>query len=129
MKKLIKKILKEEFEWIDEIQTNPAEEFLYEKFMECKLVKSKTVPGWIKYIDDDGKILFVDSIEKGDETTFLYFDYDEIYLKLKKMGLDLFDMRVLIKDMLYKTLKRNVSEVQLPFSWKPLSLYENNKRK
>ena len=115
MKKLIKKILKEEFDWADEIQTNPAEEFLYEKFMECKLepIGNKNWLGWTRYIDKNGKILFIDNIETGEKNTILYFDYDEIYKKLEEMGLNYKEMEVLVKDMLYETHKRNVLTTQV----------------
>ena len=108
MKKLIKKILKEEFEWIDDI--DPAKEFLYNKFVECKLekVENKNWLGWTRYIDRSGKILFLDNIETGEEDTILYFDYDEIYKKLQEMGLKHKEIKVLVKDMLYETHKRKV---------------------
>ena len=110
MKKLIKKILKEEFEWIDDIQTNPAEEFLYEKFMECKLepVEIGNYVRYTHYIDKTGKMLFIDDINSGKKNTTLYFDNNNIYQKLLDMGLNINQMDVLIKDVLYQTHKRKV---------------------
>ena len=108
VKKLIKKILKEEFDWADEIEVDPAKEFIYNKFMECKLIGSEKRPGYTKYIDKTGKILFIDNIETGEKNTILYFDYDEIYQKLEKMGLNYKEMKKLCIDMLYETHKRKV---------------------
>ena len=110
MKKLIKKILKEEFEWIDDIQTNPAEEFLYEKFMECKLepIGHSFWLGWTRYVDKNGKILFLDNINSGSKNKFLWFNHDEITKRLEEMGLSRKEMEKLLKDMLYETHKRTV---------------------
>ena len=131
MKNLIKKILKEEFDWADEIQTNPAEEFLYDKFMECKLepVKNKNYIGYTRYVDKTGKILFVDNIDTGEETTILYFDYDKIYKKLEKMGLNLVEMKKLCIDMLYETHKRKVLTATGMAKDVYEELYETHKRK
>ncbi len=115
MKKLIKKILKEEFDsedfgWAEETEFTPAQQFIYEKFKECKLepMQSKNWEGWTKYIDKSGKILFADNIGTGNEDTFLYFDYDKIYEKLVEMGLSYSEMKNLCIDMLYDTHKRKV---------------------
>jgi hypothetical protein len=63
---------------------------------------------WTRYVDKNGKILFVDNIETGSKNTVLYFDYDEIYKKLEEMGLDYGEMKKLCVDMLYETHKRKV---------------------
>ena len=110
MKNLIRKILKEsedEFDWVSP-ESNPAEEFLYQKFMECELIESEKSPGWTRYIDKNGKILFVDNIETGQENTILYFDYGKIYKKLEKMGLNYEEIKKLCIVMLYETHKRKV---------------------
>ena len=112
MRNLIRKILKEEFDsenfdWVSP-EINPGREFLYQKFMECELIGSKKQPGYTKYIDKTGKILFVDNIETGEKNTVLYFNYDEIYQELKKMGLNYEEMKKLCIDMLYETHKRKV---------------------
>ena len=131
MKNLIKKILKEEFDWVDEIEIDPAKEFLYDKFMECKLepLENKNWLGWTRYIDKNGKILFLDNIDTGEETTILYFDYNEIYKKLEEMGLNYKEMEVLVKDMLYETHKRNVLTKNDDGAYITMVLYETHKRK
>ena len=109
MRNIIKKILKEsEGDFGFDIEIDPATEFIYNKFMECELIGSKKMPGWTKYIDKTGKILFLDNIETDKENTILYFDYDEIYQKLKKMGLNYEEIQKLCIDMLYETHKRKV---------------------
>ena len=110
VKKVIKKILKEEIDWFESenFEASSAEQFLYDKFMECELIGSEKRPGYTKYIDKTGKILFIDNIETGQRNTILYFDYDEIYQKLEKMGLNYGEMKKLCIDMLYETHKRKV---------------------
>ena len=114
MKNLIRKILREEeLDWFESenFEVNPAQQFLYEKFMECKLepVKNKNWLGWTRYVDKNGKILFLDNIETGKKDTSLYFDYDEIYKKLEEMGLNYDEMKILVKHMRwYETHKRKV---------------------
>ena len=110
MKNLIRKILNEEFnEFGFDTEIDPAIEFLYNKFMECKLEKvgSKNWVGWTKYVDKSGKILFLDNINTGDKNTVLSFD-NEIYKKLEKMGLNYEEMKKLCISMLYETHKRKV---------------------
>ena len=112
MRNLIRKILKEEFDsenfdWVSP-EINPGREFLYQKFMECKLIESEKRPGWTKYVDKTGKILFLDNIETGEKNTILYFNYDEIYQKLLEMGLNYKETKKLCIDMLYETHKRKV---------------------
>ena len=110
MKNLIRKILKEsmdEFDWVNP-ESNPAEEFLYQKFMECELIESEKSPGWTKYIDKNGKILFVDNIETGSNKSILYFDFYDIYIKLGEFGLNYEEIKKLCIDMLYETHKRKV---------------------
>jgi len=111
VKKVIKKILKEEFDWFEseDFESSPAEKFLYDKFIKCELIGSEKRPGYTKYIEYwTGKILFIDNIETGEKNTILYFDYDEIYQKLEKMGLNYEEMKKLCIDMLYGTHKRKV---------------------
>ena len=133
MKDLIRKILKEsedEFDWINH-EVNPSKEFLYNKFMECKLepVKNKEWLGWTRYVDKNGKILFLDNIETGDKDTVLYFNYHEIHKKLKEMGLNYEEMKKLSIDMLYETHKRKVLTAIQVKSITKLTLYETHKRK
>ena len=132
MKNLIKKILKEEFDWADEIEIDPAKEFLYNKFMECKLekVENENWLGLTKYVDKKGEILFVDNIDRGYEDTVLFFDYNEIYKKLEEMGLNYKEIKKLLKDMLYETHKRKVLTAYSMDGEKDLwRLYETHKRK
>ena len=134
MKNLIRKILREEeLDWFESenFEVNPAQQFLYEKFMECKLepVKNKNWLGWTRYVDKNGKILFLDNIETGKKDTSLYFDYDEIYKKLEEMGLNYDEMKILVKDMLYETHKRKVLTTDLFAGVWGKTLYETHKRK
>jgi hypothetical protein len=102
--------IKEEFnEFGFDTEIDPVMEFLYNKFMECKLEKvgSKNWVGWTKYVDKSGKILFLDNINTGDKNTVLSFD-NEIYKKLEKMGLNYEEMKKLCISMLYETHKRKV---------------------
>ncbi len=62
----------------------------------------------LAFIDKTGKILFIDNIETGQRNTILYFDYDEIYQKLEKMGLNYEEMKKLCIGILYGTHKRKV---------------------
>ena len=133
MKNLIRKILKEELDWFEseDFESSPTEKFLYDKFMECKLekVENKYWLGWTRYVDKNGKILFLDNIETGKKDTILYFDYDEIYKNLEEMGLSDVEMKILVKDMLYETHKRKVLTAQMTFLWVRAQLYETHKRK
>jgi len=131
MKDLIRKILKEsedEFDWVKK-ESNPAEEFLYNKLMECELIGSKKQPGWTEYVDKTGEILFLDNIETGEKNTVLYFDYYEIYKKLKEMGLNYEEIKKLCISMLYETHKRKVLTVPGLEQMLNLLLYETHKRK
>ena len=96
--------------------------------MECKLepVKNKEWLGWTRYVDKNGKILFLDNIETGDIDTILYFDYDEIY---QKMGLNYEEIKKLCIDMLYETHKRKVLTAISSTPLCCLGLYETHKRK
>ena len=131
MKNIIRKILKEEFDWFESenFESSPAEKFLYDKFMECELIGSEKRPGYTKYIDKTGKILFIDNIETGEKNTILYFDYDEIYQKLEKMGLNYEEMKKLCIDMLYETHKRKVLTARNSYITRNKKLYETHKRK
>jgi len=132
MKNIIRKILKEEFDWFEseDFESSPAEKFLYDKFMECELepVKNKEWLGWTRYVDKTGKILFLDNIETGKKDTILYFDYNGIYKKLEEMGLNYEKIKVLVKDMLYGTHKRNVLTVMEELVEQEHQLYETHKR-
>ena len=127
----LKRIIREsidEFDWVKK-ESNPVEEFIYNKFMECELIGSKKQPGYTKYIDKTGKILFVDNIETGEKNTVLYFDYNEIYQKLEKMGLNYGEMKKLCIDMLYETHKRKVLTAKHQIEDINNPLYETHKRK
>ena len=127
------KILKEsedEFDWISP-EVSPSKEFLYNKFMECKLepVKNKNWLGWTRYVDKNGKILFLDNIGNGDINKVLLFDATEIYQKLEKMGLNYEEITKLCIDMLYETHKLKVLTAFRTYRTKSSLLYETHKRK
>jgi len=127
----LKRIIREsidEFDWVKK-ESNPAEEFIYNKFMECELIESEKRPGYTKYVDKTGKILFVDNIETGKKNTLLCFDYDEIYQKLEEMGLNYEEMKKLCIDMLYETHKRKVLTANHIYRKLNYQLYETHKRK
>jgi len=132
MRSLIRKILKEnEFDWVNETGLSEPEQFLFDKFMECKLEKigSKKWEGWTRYVDKDGKILFLDNINNGTKTPVLWFDHDEIYRKLEEMGLTYEEMQRLCIEMLYDTHKRKVFTAIIQVSGFSVRLYETHKRK
>ena len=107
MKNIINKILDTsnfDFDWV-ELDPNPAVEFIYNKFIECELIKISN--GWTKYVDPNGDVLFLDNIEFGKKDKILFFD-NEIYKKLREIGLSYQKMRGLIKYMLSEIHKRKV---------------------
>jgi hypothetical protein len=132
MKNIIRKILKEEFnEFGFDTEIDPVMEFLYNKFMECKLEKvgSKNWVGWTKYVDKSGKILFLDNINTGDKNTVLYFDYHKINEKMEEMGLNHEEIKKLCVDVLYETHKRKVLTAEKIILKIFMELYETHKRK
>jgi hypothetical protein len=109
MKNLIRKILKEELEWLHEVpKLSEPEKFIYEKLSSCVLFKLKKHPGWTKYINPDGKILFVDNIETGTRNPVLYADYIEIWEKCEEMGMKIEDFKKTCTWMLEEAHKRKV---------------------
>ena len=101
------------FDWV-KYNVSPAEEFIYLKFMQCRLITGSD--GWTEYIDSNGKVLFIDNIETGDEEKVLYFDYGTIYIKLWEMGLDYKKIKALVKDMLWEVHKRKVDTTHINFA-------------
>jgi len=109
MKNLIKKILKEEFDWINDIkQITPAEEFLYDLMSSLTIVESKKWINWVLYKDENGRILMADNINTGTENPGLYVDYDRIWVKLRGYGLKWEEIGALCMRMLEMTHKRKV---------------------
>ena len=98
-----------DFDWV-EFNPNPAGEFLYRKFMQCKLIKFSN--GWTRYVDPNGKILFLDNIESDEKEKVLYFSYQKIYKKLRRMGLKRKEIKDLVKDMLWEVYKQKVDTTQ-----------------
>jgi hypothetical protein len=111
MKNLIRKVLKEEFDWIEDVrqlQFTPAEEFLYDLMSDLTISESKYSPGWVSYEDENGEILMADTINTGDKNPILYLDYYQIWDKIRDYGLKTEEIRALCVRMLEATHKRKV---------------------
>ena len=109
MKNLIKKILKEELDWINDIrQFTPVEKFLYDSMSNLKIVESKKQPGWLLYKDENGENLMADNINTGTKKPSLYVDYYQIWEKLRGYGLNSEETKALCVRMLEATHKRKV---------------------
>ena len=111
MKNLIKKILKEEFDWIKNVrQFTPAEEFLYDLMSSLKMVESESEKSknWMVYKNENGENLMIDNINTGTENPVLYVDYTQIWEKLEGYGLKTEDIKALCVRMLEATHKRKV---------------------
>ena len=88
MKNLIRKILKENFDWVgDEIkQFTPPEQFLYDLMSNLIMTKSKNLPefkNWVVYKNKKGQTLMADNINIGNEKPTLFVDYEQFWVKLK----------------------------------------------
>ena len=85
MKNLIRKILKENFDWVgDEIkQFTPSEEFLYDLMSNLTISESKKLKNWVVYKDKRGQTLMADNINTGNEKPTLFVDYEQFWVKLK----------------------------------------------
>ncbi len=109
MKNLIKKILKEEFDWINDIkQITPAEEFLYDLMSSLTIVESKKMENWVLYKNENGVTLMVDNINRGTKNPFLLVDYYQIWEKLEDYGLKTKEVKDVCVRMLETTHKRKV---------------------
>jgi hypothetical protein len=110
MKNLIKKILKENFDWVQQNvkQFTPAEEFLYDLMSSLTIVESKKWENYMLYKDESGRILMADNINTGTKNPVLYVDYYQIWEKLKDYGLKTEEIRALCVRMLEMTHKRKV---------------------
>lgn len=73
-----------------------------------KPIKNKNWEGWTVYVDKKGKILFTDNINSGEKDAILFYDLDEILVKLKDMGLNDEQVQKLCIDTLYETHNRKV---------------------
>jgi hypothetical protein len=111
VKNLIKKILKEEFDWIEDVrqlQFTPAEEFLYDLMSSLTIVESKKWKNWMVYKDENGDTLMADNINRGTKKPELLVDYTQIWDKLEGYGLNSEEIRALCVRMLGVTHKRKV---------------------
>ena len=111
VKNLIKKILKEEFDWIEDVrqlQFTPAEEFLYDLMSSLTIVESKKWKNWMVYKDENGDTLMADNINRGTKKPELLVDYTQIWDKLEGYGLNSEEIRALCVRMLEATHKRKV---------------------
>jgi hypothetical protein len=109
MKNLIKKMLKEEFDWIEDIrQFTPVEEFLYDLMSSLYMVKSKNPENWVLYKNKNGETLMVDNINTGNEKPVLLVDYYQIFEKLEDYGLKTKEVKDVCMRMLEMTHKRKV---------------------
>ena len=115
MKNLITKILKEEFDWIEDVrqlQFTPAEQFLYDLMSSLNMVESKKWENWMLYEDDSEKILMADNINKNGKNPVLWVDYYQIWEKLRGYGLKMEEIEALCVRMLEATHKRKVFTAQ-----------------
>ena len=109
MKNLIKKILKEELDWINDIrQFTPVEKFLYDLMSGLTIVESKKWRNYMLYKNESGRILMADDINRGTENPVLYVDYTQIWKKLESYGLKTKEIEDLCVRMLEATHKRKV---------------------
>ena len=110
MKNLIKKILKEEFDWVQQNvkQFTPVEEFLYDLMSSLTIVESKKWENWMAYKNESGKNLMADNINTGTKKPILFVDYTQIWEKLQDYGLEREEIRSLCVRMLEATHKRKV---------------------
>ena len=120
----------DDFGWVDEIpELSPCEQFIFDKLLECELVLSKKRPGWTKYVNKNGEILFLENINTGTDKPILYADYYKIWLKCEEMGVSYEEFLKICKHMLYETHERKVSTANLLSRYFNNMLYETRKRK
>jgi hypothetical protein len=109
MKNLIKKVLKEEFDWIKDVrQFTPVEKFLYDSMSNLKITKSKKWGNWVLYKNDSEEILMADNINVVTEKPVLFVHYNQIWEKLEGYGLKREEIKALCVRMLEATHKRKV---------------------
>jgi phage regulator Rha-like protein len=130
MKNLIKKILKEEFDWIEDVrQFTPVEEFLYDLMSSLTIVESKKQINWVVYKNENGEILMADNINTGTKNPVLLVAYIKIWEKLQDYGLETEDIKALCVRMLEVTHKRKVLTAILQAMRSLLQLEVTHKQK
>ena len=130
MKNLIKKILKEEFDWIEDVkQFTPVEKFLYDLMSNLKMMESKTIENWMLYEDKNGENLMADNINTGTKNPVLYVDYYQIWEKLEDYGLKAKEVEDLCVRMLEMTHKRKVLTAEFQYAFYFTLLEATHKRK
>ena len=124
-----KKTMKEsvdEFDWVDDVpELTPCEQFIYDKLLQCKLVKFES-PTWTYYVDNNDNILFMDNIDSGVSRPFLFTDHSKITIPFIIKGCDITNkdgLDRICQKMVMMTHKRKIYGVDPYLKLDDLEIY------